>query len=143
MKSFISELRFRLWEYSVSHSTLLIRHHETDTSRTVDIIFSGVTYVEIPALFYGLEIGDPTAKEEESLLRRCQKVKEPLPTDKPYLIRTGNVRYFLVASSCRVYESQRGWESSLIDYWGPNEATLLYLSLNPAAVEYQRNNPQQ
>ncbi len=141
MDNFQSALRFRLWEYTVSHSTLLLRHHEEDPAFSIDILFSGVIYLDIPDQFSGLAIATPTVTEEESLLRRCHKGKEPLPDYQSYLLQTGSSRYFVVASSCCVYEHQRGWDSSLLDYWNHPTGKLLYRKLNPAAMAYQQQNP--
>ena len=127
MESFKSELRFRLWEYSVSHSRLLLRHRDEATGLNTDILFSGVLYMELPDLFHGLELGTPTVSEQESLFRRWQRPMRSPCT--PYLLLTGKARYFVIAVSCQVYERQGSWNTSLIDSWSLQDAKLLYPSV--------------
>jgi hypothetical protein len=138
VKSFISTLRFRLWEHTVSHSTLLLRHRSP--SVTVDIIFSGVDYMEIPDLFNGLEIGSATAQEEERLLVRANKKRENLPSYRAYLLLTGNRRFFIVAANCVVCESESGI-AHLLSWGDRSQIKIVYTSLNPSAEEFQRRNP--
>lgn len=136
MKTFASTQRFRMWEYTVSHSTLLLRHRSDFA--TVDIIFSGVDYLEIPDTFNGLEIGAPTAQEEERLLARANKKKENgrLPDFRPYLLLTESRRCFVVAASCVVCESKAGIQG-LFDWGDRSQINIVYTSLNPSAEEYQ------
>lgn len=136
MEAFASTQRFRMWEYIVSHSTLLLRHRSDFT--TVDIIFSGVGYLEIPDMFNGLIIGTPNAQEEERLLVRANKDEENgrLPDYRSYLLLTENRRFFVVAASCVICESEAGVQS-LLDWGDRSQINIIYTSLNPSAESYQ------
>ena len=139
MKAFASTQRFRMWEYTVSHSTLLLRHRSDFT--TVDIVFSGVDYLEIPDVFNGLEIGAPNAQEKGRLLVRANKTQENgrLPSYRSYLLSTESRRFFVVAASCVICESEAGIQS-LRDWGDKSQINILYTSLNPAAEAYQSRN---
>jgi len=139
MEAFSSTQRFRMWEYIVSHSTLLLRHRSDFT--TVDIIFSGVDYLEIPDMFNGLIIGAPNAQEEERLLVRANKKEENgrLPTYRSYLLLTESRRFFVVAASCVICESEAGIQG-LLDWGDRSQINIIYTSLNPSAEAYQSQN---
>jgi hypothetical protein len=79
----------------------VLLRHRSDFA-TIDLLFSGVDYLEIPYRFNGLEIGAPTAQEEERLLARANKKKENgrLPDFDPYRLLTESRRCFVVAASC-------------------------------------------
>ncbi|POZ50297.1 hypothetical protein [Methylovulum psychrotolerans] len=51
---------FQLWEYHVSHGSLLIRSPKSlDEATNIDIICSGVDYLSAPRFIYNLEITEP------------------------------------------------------------------------------------
>ncbi len=48
---------FQLWHYEVSHSSLLVRSVSTgEAGSRVDVLFTGVDEVRLPAVMHGLEI---------------------------------------------------------------------------------------
>jgi len=57
--TFQSDRRFELWDYSPSHSRLLLRSPRNQTEGTttnLDVIFRGVDRIDLPTLFHGLTI---------------------------------------------------------------------------------------
>lgn len=51
------ERRFQLWEYRVSHGSLLIRSPRgVGFSQNVDFVFVGVEYLAVPRVFRGLAL---------------------------------------------------------------------------------------
>ena len=64
---FRSDRRFRVWEFWVSHSMLLIRSAHSEVSpHNVDLVFNGVSFLSIPWLFEGLTVnqGDDAAHSD-------------------------------------------------------------------------------
>jgi hypothetical protein len=62
----ISDRKFQLWEYHVSHGKLLIRSPATKVSNdhtNIDIKFLDVRYVELPRYMDGIEIASPSEEE--------------------------------------------------------------------------------
>ena len=57
---------FQLWEYRVSHGMLLVRSPKDAThSVNVDVMLSGVVYVELPRHLPELELDEPLGEEVE------------------------------------------------------------------------------
>jgi len=65
--SFKSSRKFRIWMYTVSHSTLILRSEKQysdvdydlkydEPNITIDLIFSGVDFISIPDSFANLEV---------------------------------------------------------------------------------------
>lgn len=72
--TFSSPRTFKLWEYQVSHSQLLIRspnapatQQSTECFTNIDLLFASVDYCALPHLIRGIEISAPTAAELEHL----------------------------------------------------------------------------
>ena len=60
--------RFQVWEYSNSHSSLLIRSPEDPACReNIDLVCSGVRYLGIPSAWTGLELVDATESDAGTL----------------------------------------------------------------------------
>ena len=57
ISDFSSERRFRLCDYSISHSQLLIRSPKSDNyENNIDLIFQGVFYLSIIDTLYGIKV---------------------------------------------------------------------------------------
>ena len=95
-----SERRFQLWEYRVSHGSLLIRSPRAPgVDENVDVRFVGVEYLAVPRSFQGLriEVGDESeTRQVESAYGR------ELKSLRVFRLTSHGVRYFIVALSCRV-----------------------------------------
>ena len=107
---------FKLWAYSVSHSTLIIRSEKQyedviydkvyENNVTVDIEFSGVNYMDIPSVFKHLNI---------------EKIDGDMPSKFSQEIRQGtklyclNNSFYILASSCIIGESTWSIEDRIHD----------------------------
>lgn len=112
MSTNLSNRTFRLWEYRVSHSQLLIRspkHQQFPTN--VDIIFAGVEYLELPIRWENLSIGEGT---EEEINEIRVLLKRNMPHSKMYILHEGETRFKVVAAGMKVFENELDmFESSL------------------------------
>lgn len=99
MESFSSSRTFRIWDYHVSLSQLLIRspRDERDPeSNNIDLIFRKVFYIESVYLLQGIEVGNPTSEELEYLESKCGVNKDSSYTY--YVLSSSDQRYYVVAS---------------------------------------------
>lgn len=106
-----SERRFQLWEYRVSHGSLLIRSPRAPGfDENVDVTFVGVEYLAAPRSFNGLqiELGD-----ECDARRVASTAGRDLESLRVFKLTSNGVCHFVVALSCRV-----GRNSNDI-FWSP------------------------
>jgi hypothetical protein len=95
---------FQLWEYNVSHGSLLIRSPRNEELKTnVDIICTGVEYVELPRFLRGLEIIEPQADEVGRLAGVLGKYVLPASI---HILASGGRRFAIVAASFNVDENK-------------------------------------
>ena len=95
---------FQLWEYSVSHGSLLIRSPRgSDFSTNLDIICCGVEYIAAPRFLRNLNIVDPTGEELSCL--EVKLGKNIAPSSVLILSSSGN-RFAVVAASFKFEENQ-------------------------------------
>lgn len=94
---------FQLWEYRVSHGTLLIRSpRKEDEYENIDIMFWSVVYMEVRRDFGEITIETPNQEELNSLnklefLQEYQKYIEGDFADKVTILVSGGNRYCVVA----------------------------------------------
>jgi hypothetical protein len=101
--SLIKGRQFQLWEYHVSHGSLLFRSPEGVGHRgTVDIICTGVQYVAAPRLVGEIEVARATADEVAEIEKILGK-KIQLP-EQVYVLETARGRFPLVAVSLSIQE---------------------------------------
>lgn len=96
------ERRFQLWEYRVSHGSLLIRSPKSRTSvRNVDLIFVGVEYLAVPDVLAGvtLERGGDTD------VARVRAAIGDAELSHVFVVVSGGRRHTIVAAACRVVEN--------------------------------------
>ena len=87
---------FKFWEYSPTHSSLLIRSPSIghDGEINIDIIFKGVTYLRIPSGFLSPQIWECT--EEESVLLDNEYPRSS-SHQRWYGIKSRDQSYFVLA----------------------------------------------
>jgi len=96
---FSSIRTFQLWDFHVSHSRLLIRSPKsTNDLLNQDIIFYGVTHLDLPATFFGLDIEQLPDGEAGG------KFTPTLGSTTFRLMTTGQA-CFLAAVACKVLEN--------------------------------------
>jgi hypothetical protein len=64
MLIFRSKFRFQFWDYTASHSQLLLRSILSDSKKNIDIVFGDVEIINIPIDFFGIEITSNTIQYE-------------------------------------------------------------------------------
>ena len=121
---FSSKRSYKIWHYSISHNSLIIRsekqyfdveyENKYDNNNTIDLEFSGVEYINLPSYFEKIEIRIVVNIPEElsNFIKNKEKVFQ--------LIVDSNTSYFIVASSLVIGESD----------WGADKDKLSDLSLN-------------
>lgn len=96
---------FQLWEYRVTHGSLLIRSPQSSEAKTnVDIICTGVEYLAVPRFFRGLEIVEPTSEEVRSLE---EKLGKQLTSASAYILVSSKQRFPIVAASFKLEENEQ------------------------------------
>lgn len=96
---------FQLWEYRVSHGSLLIRSPQgPDTKKNIDIICTGVEYMAAPRVLRGMEIEEPTLDE---LRKLEQTLGRPVTAATVRILASSGQRFQIVAASFRLEENER------------------------------------
>ena len=92
--------RFQVWEYRVSHGSLLVRSPKgSHAEKNVDLVFVGVDYMALPRLMRGVSIDLGTA-DDHTLLRA-----EMGDDDQIFVLESDGHRHPVVAKACRVSEN--------------------------------------
>lgn len=95
---------FQLWEYRVSHGSLLIRSPKgVEGVKNVDIACTGVEYVAVPRFMRGLEIEEPTLAELSQLERI---VARRLSASSVVVLASSGQRFVVVAAGYKIDESE-------------------------------------
>jgi hypothetical protein len=94
--------RFKVWEFRVSHGSLLIRSPKGgELARNVDIVFVGVDYLALPRVLDGVTVehGRPT---DSALLVGAPAGDQH---QRVFVLSSGGHRHVVVAVACRVSET--------------------------------------
>ncbi|MCY1660772.1 hypothetical protein [Chryseobacterium sp. SL1] len=100
-----SNRKFRIWAYTVSHSSLLLRsemkypdqdNYSDSTSSNIDIEFWAVNYINLPSDFFGIHIREITSEElpkeiDKELLKFDMKIFEFISAKSKYYIIAGGI----------------------------------------------------
>lgn len=96
----MSDRRFQLWEYHVSHGNLLIRSPKgPQENADIDIVFNGVELVCCPRFMRGIEL---VSANESDIAMALTKIGEIEPEDHVFVLLSEGVRNIVVASSLRI-----------------------------------------
>jgi hypothetical protein len=95
---------FKMWDFYITHSQLLLRSHRTVTHpKNIDLIFGDVDYVELPTTLFGLELVEPGPDD----LRKAEQVMGgPVAAERVFAIETQGRRYLVVASGMVIQENE-------------------------------------
>lgn len=94
--------RFQMWEYRVSHGSLLVRSPRgPEAERNVDLVFVGVNYLAVPHSLSGVALEHGTADDLASVSVAFGEVHP----DYLFVLVSQGRRYPVVAASCRVGEN--------------------------------------
>ncbi|HEY0483981.1 MAG TPA: hypothetical protein VGD37_40960 [Kofleriaceae bacterium] len=90
------ERTFKIWDFYITHSQLLLRSHKTVTHpKNIDIIFGDVDYVELPATLFGLDLVDAGPED----YRKAEQVMDgPVAAERVFAIETKGRRYLVIAA---------------------------------------------
>ena len=98
------ERKFQLWEYKVSHGSVLIRSPRRSGEKSnIDIVLVGVEYLALPRHLGQVELSMPTDSEVEELSVALGK---PVSRDKVTVFLSGSRRFLTVSSGVQVTESE-------------------------------------
>jgi hypothetical protein len=102
---------FQLWEYRVSHGSLLIRSPQgADAKKNVDIVCTGVEYLAAPRFMRGVEVTEPTIEELRHLE---QLLGKQLTASSVVILASAGQRFQIVSASFKVEENEKDiFESS-------------------------------
>lgn len=103
---------FKIWEYHVSHSQLLVRSPRGGSfKKNVDLILKGVDFIQCRPLLPALRLDVPTDSERRTFHSIATSRR---PHSGIFVLLSRDVRNFIVATSMRVEESELGiFETSL------------------------------
>lgn len=95
---------FQLWEYRVSHGSLLIRSpKDQGNAKNIDVICVGLEYVSMPRFLTNLDIVGPTDVE----LRQIEEILgKPLPVSFVRIFVANGRRFPVVASRVKIVENE-------------------------------------
>lgn len=94
--------RFQLWEYRVSHGSLLIRSPKgPKADSNVDLIFVGVDYLAVPHTLEGVVVDHGTAEDVAAVDAAFGKVA----SGRVFALLSQGRRYPIVAVDCQVGEN--------------------------------------
>ncbi|HEX3658754.1 MAG TPA: hypothetical protein VHV55_23380 [Pirellulales bacterium] len=114
--SFVSERRFRIWDYNVSHNQMLLRSPKSpEVAKNIDIVFWGVEYIGIPTTLDAVEL---TRVENDD-----KAIGDFLPAKaheaaNVYRLASGQKQYFVAASGFKVLENELDIFDSSLEYFG-------------------------
>ena len=98
-----ADRNFQLWEFKVSHGSLLIRSpKETGTPTNIDLICTGVEYFEMPRHLLGLTTQEASTEE---MTRLSNILRRKLDSSSIRIIVSQGHRFPIVAASFRLSEN--------------------------------------
>ncbi|MFD2263243.1 hypothetical protein ACFSM5_10120 [Lacibacterium aquatile] len=95
---------FRLWDFHVSHSKLLLRCSEGD-GRNIDMMFFGVHYMSLPNFIHGLALDEPTTDDMD---RVRAVVGDRVKNSRLYVLCSKGIRHLILADDCIIEENDFG-----------------------------------
>jgi hypothetical protein len=104
MDDFQSDRVFRIWDWSISHCRLLLRsprRPDDPSTLNVDVMFSGVFYLELRESLEGLWIGAPSAEDDARMRSRVP----PGTHGRYFALRSGGKQYVVGAAHMEVAEN--------------------------------------
>jgi hypothetical protein len=103
MKTSFTERVFQLWEFKVSHGSLLIRSPKgPGIEQNIDLICVGVEYLAAPRHLGGLYVEEPTPEEIQGL---SQLLGKEVQSSNVRVMVSGDRRFPIVAASFRISEN--------------------------------------
>jgi hypothetical protein len=114
MQTSYRDRTFQLWEYKVSHGSLLIRSPKAlGVSTNIDLVCVGVEYLAVPRHIKGLDLVEPSSEEISQL---SELLGKPIEASRVRLILSGGHRFSIVAVSFRMSENEDDVFASPFDW---------------------------
>ncbi|REC49484.1 hypothetical protein [Chryseobacterium pennipullorum] len=117
---FYSKRKFKIWAYTVSHSSLLLRSvmqygdeegYSEETSYNIDLEFSFVEYMDIKTLWDSISV----SIVEKETLRSDLKEKFELYEGKIFEIETNKEKTYIVAYSLLIGTNKWGLDDRIFN----------------------------
>jgi hypothetical protein len=97
---------FKLWEYRVSHSQLLIRCPKvSEASRNVDLKFYNVEYIDLPHAFHDLQIDEAN---QDEIAFASTRLGKPVDKERIVVLKSRERRHMVIAGAFVISESTMG-----------------------------------
>lgn len=97
---------FQLWEYHVSHGSLLIRSPvDLNFDLNIDIICTGVEYIAAPRHLGEITVCSP---EEEDVKIVEGILRKKVPPSRVWVLKSSHARFLIAAASLQVREYRGG-----------------------------------
>jgi hypothetical protein len=126
--TFVSDRRFSLWDYNVSHKQMLLRSPKSpDLQKNIDIVMWGVEYIDLATSFVDVAMTTPSAKE---IVRVARALKRDLDPSQVHCFVSGKRRFVVVAAGFKILTNDLDiFDSSLEYFAGTDPARDLGLVL--------------
>ena len=106
MVDLLNGREFQLWEYFVSHGSLLIRSPPGSGFRTtIDIIFAGVEYISSPRHLKRISV---SAVKDTEIQELGKILGKKVASHRVWVLQGLHMRAIIVAAHMKVREHQRG-----------------------------------
>ena len=100
MSELLKNRNFQLWEYCVSHGSLLIRSPKVEEFKeNIDIKFYGVSYVAAPRFLGEVSLLNANDDELNSL---SVAIGKPVAVDNAFVLESKGVRHLIVAVGVKI-----------------------------------------
>lgn len=94
--------RFQVWEYRVSHGSLLVRSPKgPQAEKNVDLVFVGVDYMALPRVLRGVALDHGTDEDRSSVVAAIGDVD----TNQVYVLHSEGHRHLVVAVAWDIFDS--------------------------------------
>jgi hypothetical protein len=102
MIAIFRDRKFQLWEYKVSHGSLLIRSPKSPSeTNNIDLIFVGVEFVQLPRHLDGIVIEE--GNKSDLALSTKLKLRS---TSKVFVISSAGERHLIAAAAIKICENE-------------------------------------
>lgn len=94
--------RFQLWEYKVSHGSLLVRSPRgPEVEHNIDLMFAGVEYLSSPRHLRGLELDHGDQSDVDTAVAALGREAVP---ERVFVLTSEGRRHLVVAAGYRIRE---------------------------------------
>ena len=95
---------FQLWEYTVSHGSLLVRSPRKPTiAKNIDIIFVGVEFISSPRHLKGVELMRASPSD---VIKVSAEMGKELAADQVFILFSQGKRFPVVAAGYKIDENE-------------------------------------